>query len=115
MAIGQRSKDMTEKRNRNLRPYQARMEYRAVQPEVEEKLGAGYSKILIYEELVAAGKLTVSYSAFCDYVRGGGARKHGRPKKPSWRQRTTTASSPARADKSVPFSIDRSKTLKDLA
>jgi len=103
---------MTEERTS--RPYQARVEYRAVQPEVEQKIAAGYSKVLIYEDLVSAGKLTISYSAFCDYVRGDGSRKHGRPKKPDWRQRATNTSSPTRADKSTPFSIDHSKTLKDL-
>ncbi|MDL2259271.1 TraK family protein [Deltaproteobacteria bacterium OttesenSCG-928-K17] len=106
---------MTEDKKQSPRPYQARVEYRAVQPEVEQKIAAGYSKILIYEELVAAGWLTISYSAFCDYVRGGGSRKHGRPKKVNWRQKTTATSSPTKIDKSTPFFIDRSKTLEDLA
>ena len=105
---------MTENHKNNSRPDQARVEYRAVQKEVEAKLEAGYSKTLIYEELTAAGKLTISYSAFCDYVRGGGSRKHGRSKKPAWRQGATKASSPAKIDKSTPFFIDRSKTLEDL-
>ncbi len=105
---------MAEKRNQGQRPYQARIEYRAVQTGVEEKLKAGYSKIKIYEELVAAGKLSISYSAFCDYVRGGGTRKHGQKKKPSWRQSTTKASSAPKVDKSTEFSVDRSKSLADF-
>ncbi len=105
---------MAEKCNQGQRPYQARIEYRAVQAVVEEKLKAGYSKIKIYEELVAVGKLSISYSAFCDYVRGGGTRKHGQKKKLPWQQSTTKASSVARADKSTEFSVDRSKTLDDF-
>ena len=57
---------------------QARVEYRAVRQEVAEKLAAGYSNIVIFEELTASGKLTVSYSAFCDYIRGEGRRIHSR-------------------------------------
>ena len=57
---------------------QARIEYRACQKEVEEKVAAGYSNIMIYEELAAAGRLTTSYSAFCDYARGEGQRIHSR-------------------------------------
>jgi hypothetical protein len=57
---------------------QAQVEYRACRKEVEEKFAAGYSSTMIYEELAAAGRLTVSYSAFCDYVRGEGRRIHNR-------------------------------------
>jgi len=64
---------------RSRKPHgQARVEYRACRKEVEEKLAAGYSSIMIYEGLAAASRLTVSYSAFCDYVRGEGRRIHNR-------------------------------------
>ena len=69
---------MSENIRSRKRHGQARIEFRACRKEVEEKLAAGYSSIMIYEELAAAGRLTVSYSAFCDYVRGEGRRIHSR-------------------------------------
>jgi len=69
---------MSENIRSRKRHGQARIEYRACQKEVEEKVAAGYSNIMIYEELTAAGRLTTSYSAFCDYVRGEGQRIHSR-------------------------------------
>jgi len=57
----------------------ARIQYRAVQALVEQKRAEGYSLILIYEVLLENGYLTMSYSSFCDYVRGGGARLHKKP------------------------------------
>gem|GEM_PF-1622486 len=103
----------------NIRPRkrhgQARIEYRACQKEVEEKVAEGYSNIMIYEALAAAGRLTVSYSAFCDYVRGEGQRLHSRrrkPVRPISRKGESRILKPA--DKPEPFFIDRSKTLEDL-
>jgi hypothetical protein len=107
---------MSENIRSRKRHGQARIEYRACQKEVEEKLVAGYSNIMIYEELTAAGRLTVSYSAFCDYIRGEGQRIHSRRRKPaksSWRQRAESTFK--RTEKYEPFYIDRSKTLADLA
>ena len=60
--------------------YYSRVEYRAVQKEVEEKLAAGFRIRQIYEELTQAGKITISYTSFCDYVRGQGERQHSRKK-----------------------------------
>ncbi len=60
------------------RPYEARVEYRAVQGEVENKLAEGYSIRIVYEQLTVAGRLTIGYSSFCDYVRGKGERRHVR-------------------------------------
>ena len=45
---------------------------------MEQKRAEGYSNKIIYEELFEAGCLTMSYTAFCDYVRGGGTRLHAR-------------------------------------
>lgn len=58
----------------------ARIEFRAVQQEVEARLEQGYSLAAVYEELRKAGRLTMAYTTFCDYVRGGGRRAHGQPK-----------------------------------
>ncbi len=54
--------------------YTARVEYRAVQAEVERMLERGHSARAIFEEMSRSGKLTISYSTFCAYVRGGGRR-----------------------------------------
>ena len=94
---------------------QARVEYRAVQQEVSEKLAAGYSKIVIFEELTASGKLTVSYSAFCDYIRGEGKRNHSRRRKSFGSISRNGGRNPFKsAAKSEPFFIDRSKTIEEL-
>lgn len=58
----------------------ARIEYRAVQQEIEARLEQGYSLSIIYDELCKAGRLTMAYTTFCDYVRGGGVRVHGKKK-----------------------------------
>ncbi len=54
--------------------YTARVEYRAVQAEVERMLEQGHRAKAIFEEMSRNGKLTISYSTFCAYVRGGGQR-----------------------------------------
>jgi hypothetical protein len=63
--------------------YSARVEYYAVREEVEKKLAAGHRVRPIYEELAAAGRLTISYSSFCAYVRGQGQRANGRKTAPT--------------------------------
>ena len=93
---------------------QARIEFRACKKEVEEKVAAGYSNIMIYEELAAAGKLTISYSAFCDYVRGERQRIHSRRKSALERLRKNGSNRPKPAAKPGPFFIDRSKTFEEL-
>ncbi|MDR1044210.1 MAG: TraK family protein [Candidatus Adiutrix sp.] len=71
------------------RPYCARTEYRAAQSDIEARLERGYSLKLVYEDLLKAGRLTMAYPTFCDYVRGGGTRLHRR------KNETTTAPDPA--------------------
>ena len=56
------------------RPYSARVEYLACREEVETMLAKGYSVRLAYEAMRGQGRVTCGYSAFCDYVRGGGKR-----------------------------------------
>ena len=63
----------TLSRNKRAR-YDARVEYRAVQPEVERMLDQGHSIKAIYEKVSQSGQVTASYTTFCEYVRGGGRR-----------------------------------------
>ena len=60
------------------RPYSARPEYHACREEVEAMLAKGYSIRLAYESMKEQGRVTCGYSAFCDYVRGGGKRVHSK-------------------------------------
>jgi len=98
------------------KPYEARVEYRAVQEEVEKRLAAGHCIHAVYEQLTKAGRLTICYSAFCDYVRGQGERRHKRlgktlPPKPAQSQ---TASRKAEPDRSSTFVHERNVDLKEL-
>ena len=52
------------------------MEYRACREEIETMLAQGYTARIVYEHMKKQGRVTCSYSAFCDYMRGGGKRKH---------------------------------------
>ena len=54
--------------------YTARVEYRAVQAEVERMLEQGHRAKAIFEEMSRNGRITISYSTFCAYVRGSGQR-----------------------------------------
>lgn len=62
------------------RPGSARVEYFACREEVEAMLTKGYSVRLVYESMKERGRVTCSYSAFCDYVRGDSKRLHSRKK-----------------------------------
>ena len=57
-------------------PGAARVEYYACRADVEAMLAQGYTVRAAYEHMKDQGRVTCSYSAFCDYVRGGGKRKH---------------------------------------
>ena len=58
------------------RPGSARVEYFACRAEVEAMLQQGYSVQMSSECMKEQGRVTCSYSAFCDYVRGNGKRMH---------------------------------------
>ena len=60
------------------RPCSARVEYFACREDVEAMLTKGYSVRMVYESMAEQGRVTCSYSAFCDYVRGGGKRLHSK-------------------------------------
>lgn len=76
------------------RPSAARVEYLACQEEVEAMLAKGYSVKMVYEAMKDQGRVTCSYSAFCDYVRGGGKRKHSKSKRLPGSVRTQNAAPP---------------------
>jgi hypothetical protein len=109
------------KENKNQRPSFARIEFRAVQALVEQRLAEGYSIKLIFEELAEAGRLTMGYTSFCDYIRGGGVRRHGpdknaQKKPPTSNRGASSGAAPKKlvpADKSEPFKIER-VPLEDL-
>jgi len=60
------------------RPGSARVEYLACKEEVIALLAQGYTARIVYEHMKKLGRVTCSYSAFCDYVRGGDKRKHSK-------------------------------------
>ncbi|MDL2209894.1 TraK family protein [Desulfovibrio sp. OttesenSCG-928-O18] len=60
------------------KPGSARVEYFACREDVEVLIAKGYSAQMAYEVMKKQGRVTCSYSAFCDYVRGGGKRLHSR-------------------------------------
>ena len=60
--------------------YTARAEYYACREDVEAMLQQGYSIRMAYERMEEENRITCSYSAFCDYVRGSGKRLHSRKK-----------------------------------
>ena len=61
-------------------PGAARVEYYACREDVEILLAKGYSVRMVYDRMTEQGRVTCSYSAFCDYVRGDGKRLHSRKK-----------------------------------
>lgn len=96
----------------------SRIEYCAVQALVEQKLAAGFSIKLIFEELTDAGSLTMGYTTFCGYIRGQRERRPGKKKddsKPGLRQKPNQKESKPAAgiDKSSSFKLEKVR-LEDL-
>ena len=75
-------------------PGAARVEYYACREDVEAMLAKGYNAKNAYDAMKEQGRVTCSYSAFCDYVRGGGVRQHSKKKKS--RPRPALQTPPAR-------------------
>ena len=73
------------------KPGSARVEYRACQEDVEALLAQGHTVSAIYKHMKEQGRVTCSYSAFGDYVRGNGKRKHSTDKKKRQAQQQSTA------------------------
>ncbi|UQZ90568.1 hypothetical protein C4J81_15680 [Deltaproteobacteria bacterium Smac51] len=87
--------------------YTGRVQYRAVQEEVEQMLATGRRALPIYKDLVAAGKLNISYSTFCDYVRGNGERKHAKKKKAGALALPKKRETQTKIGKDTPFFVER--------
>ena len=99
--------------NKKMPKYMARVEYRSLQPEIEKRLAEGYCLRFVYDEMTGDGRLTMGYTTFCDYVRGGGQRLHSR-KKPG-RLPSKPADRPARpSNRLEPFVHDKDVDLNDL-
>jgi len=60
------------------RPYSARIYYYACREDVEAMLAKGYNIRNVYDHMKEQGRFSCGYSAFCDYVRGGGKRLHSK-------------------------------------
>lgn len=93
-------------------PGAARVEYYACREDVEAMLAKGYSARMVYEHMKEQVRVTCSYSAFCDYVRGGGKRKHSKAgKRPTMKtpQAALRTFSQARSNPFDPASVDISK------
>ena len=73
------------------KPGSARVEYRACQEDVEALLAQGHTVNAIYKHMKEQGRVTCSYSAFGDYVRGNGKRKHSTDRKKRQAQHQSTA------------------------
>ena len=69
----------------------ARVEYYACREDVEALLAQGHTAHAIYEHMKGQGRVTCSYSAFCDYVRGNGKRKHSTDRRKRQAQHQTAA------------------------
>lgn len=65
--------------------YTARVEYLAIKAAVDQMLDQGHTVKAVFEEMTRTGRITISYTSFCDYVRGGGRR----PRKGERHSKTT--------------------------
>ncbi|MDR1044683.1 MAG: TraK family protein, partial [Candidatus Adiutrix sp.] len=54
--------------------YDARVEFLAVREDVAQLLAEGHRIKAVFERLTQGGRITVCYTTFCDYIRGGGQR-----------------------------------------
>ena len=105
-----------------------RIEFIAVRDKVQALLEAGYDRKKTHAKLVEEGLITMSYSTFCNQLKKAiaaapvpnlspAAPKSG-PSLPKTLPGHAAASAKTpigRIAKTEPFSIDRSKTLEDLA
>lgn len=101
--------------------YTARVEYLAVKATVDQMLAQGHRVKSIFEEMTRTGRITISYTSFCDYVRGGGQRfrkSEGHRKNP--KRPTTPPRPPARVGSSPsiapdgPFVFDKDIDISEL-
>ena len=116
---------MVQRTRKQRKTYDARVEFRAVQAEVAKLMAEGYRIKAIFDRLSGERRITVCYTTFCDYIRGGGERI--RKKAQTWSQPASPAAQPsrspaksskapvvARLEKNAPFSHDKDVDIKDL-
>lgn len=73
-------------------PGAARVEYYACREDVEAMIAKGYNVRMAYRAMKDQGRVTCSYSAFADYVRGNGKRLHSKKgKRPKAAAQTPSA------------------------
>lgn len=105
--------------------YDARVEFLAVQEDVAKLLAEGHRIKAVFERLSQDGRLTVCYTTFCDYIRGGGRRlrrkdqKRSQPDFSAAQPPQPTVNAPrrtvvARPEKTEPFFHDKDVDIKDL-
>ena len=116
---------MVVPKRKQRKTYDARVEFLAVQMDVAKMMIEGHRIKAIFERMSKDGRITVSYTTFCDYVRGGGNRLRRAdqrrnqaalatarlPQSPVNAPRRTVV---ARPDKKEPFSHDKDVDIKDL-
>jgi len=116
---------MVQRISKKRKTYDARVEFLAVQAEVAKLMAEGYRIKAIFERLSGDGRLTVCYTTFCDYIRGGGerVRKKGQvSRQPAGQAIPSQHSSVgatrrtvvARPEKKEPFSHDKDVDIKEL-
>ena len=116
---------MVQRTRKRRKTYDARVEFLAVQGEVTRLMAEGYRIKAIFDRLSGEGRITICYTTFCDYIRGGGERI--RKKAQTWSQPGNQAAQPprspakpsrtpvvARLEKNAPFSHDKDVDIKDL-
>ena len=100
--------------------YTARVEYLAIKAEVDKMIAQGHRVKAIFEEMIRNGRITISYSTFCEYVRGGGRRSQKgehrsqnniRPSRP---QRPLTRPGSKPHSLSAPFVYDKDVDISEL-
>lgn len=112
-------KDLPARRQRA--KYTARVEYLAIKSTVDQMLERGHRVKSIFEEMTRAGRITISYTSFCEYVRGGGQRprkseRHNKiqkrptvPPRPPVRSKSNTSVAP-----DGPFVHDKDIDISEL-
>jgi hypothetical protein len=90
-----------------------RVELLAVMEQIKALLAAGYDRKKIHSRLMEEGRVTMSYPTFC-YQFKQQLGTASVMENPLQRPQTSSAPKLGRAEKSAPFAIDHSLTLKDL-
>jgi len=116
---------MDAPKRKQRKTYDARVEFLAVQADVAKMMAEGHRIKAVFERLTMDGRITVSYTTFCDYVRGGGNRlrradqRRGQTASATVQSAQPSVSAPprtvvARPEKKEPFFHDKDVDIKDL-